>query len=500
MNQWHAYKTPHAPPLRPPEAPRAPAMLNSLMDSGAAHAGTLGGHHHTAHHLASMGLKMSPPPMEPATSTPSSTPSSSSAAAAAAAAAAAGAMPPDHFQSPTYGHQIPHPGYAARDFLLRREHHEFGGGAAGAGGDPTAAMLFPTALHHQCCHKSGKSVKCQGFEKLSGISGKCQEIGAKCQEKWAQAKDNHLTGHHHQSLTNHPHLNPHHHHHHQMRLAAAGMDAMYHRDPHAHSAYHHHHHHQTSPYHPAAVSAVSAVSAMTAHHAAAVSAVSSAVSAMSPHHHGAFFRYMRQPVRQEMSCQWVEPDAPPPRKQCGKLFNSMHEIVTHLTVEHVGGPECTTHACFWASCPRNGRPFKAKYKLVNHIRVHTGEKPFPCPFPGCGKVFARSENLKIHKRTHTDSFPFAAQSFEMIRFASAAAWCISSVSCPARGEEGWLIALGPLLFGERERRAARLGDITMTCTRRPAWAWPGVPPIGMQQEEQSEEGRRCAVQIMRNLM
>lgn len=79
----------------------------------------------------------------------------------------------------------------------------------------------------------------------------------------------------------------------------------------------------------------------------------------------------------------------------------MHELVTHLTVEHVGGPEQTNHICFWEECSREGKPFKAKYKLVNHIRVHTGEKPFPCPFPGCGKVFARSENLKIHKRTHT---------------------------------------------------------------------------------------------------
>ena len=122
---------------------------------------------------------------------------------------------------------------------------------------------------------------------------------------------------------------------------------------------------------------------------------------MNPHGPGAFFRYMRPPIKQEHTCLWIDQDAPEPRKPCGKLFSTMHEIVTHLTVEHVGGPEQTNHACFWQNCARDGKPFKAKYKLVNHIRVHTGEKPFPCPFPGCGKVFARSENLKIHKRTHT---------------------------------------------------------------------------------------------------
>ena len=95
--------------------------------------------------------------------------------------------------------------------------------------------------------------------------------------------------------------------------------------------------------------------------------------ALAGHHHhhpgtSPFFRYMRGSVKQEHTCLWVDPLQPEPRKPCNKTFYSMHDIVTHLTVEHVGGPEQTDHTCYWRDCERVLKPFKAKYKLVNHIR------------------------------------------------------------------------------------------------------------------------------------
>ncbi|XP_074059016.1 uncharacterized protein LOC141500042 isoform X2 [Macrotis lagotis] len=93
-------------------------------------------------------------------------------------------------------------------------------------------------------------------------------------------------------------------------------------------------------------------------------------------------------------------------KACGQITSDLFDLAEHVTSKHLKRNNKGIYVCRWHNCPRQGNPFNARFKLVNHIRVHTGEKPFICNFLGCYKTFTRVENLKIHRRSHTGERPF----------------------------------------------------------------------------------------------
>ena len=77
----------------------------------------------------------------------------------------------------------------------------------------------------------------------------------------------------------------------------------------------------------------------------------------------------------------------------------------HTTTINLGGTTVTAASLLEDTTPKRkltcqycDKTFSKNFDLQQHVRSHTGEKPFQCIV--CGRAFAQKSNVKKHMQTH----------------------------------------------------------------------------------------------------
>ena len=96
----------------------------------------------------------------------------------------------------------------------------------------------------------------------------------------------------------------------------------------------------------------------------------------------------------------------------GKCLNSLIRqfIQENLSVSSISAKSSTKFPCDWideftgVAC---GRKFNQRGNLIQHMRMHKGERLFMCEV--CGKSFSTGSNRNDHQRRHNQVKPYKCE-------------------------------------------------------------------------------------------
>ncbi|KAM0209560.1 hypothetical protein ACHAQI_006299 [Fusarium lateritium] len=103
----------------------------------------------------------------------------------------------------------------------------------------------------------------------------------------------------------------------------------------------------------------------------------------------------------DFTCQWLCEDG----VLCSKKFVGNKELQDHCKNEHVKNLNKDKPV----KCEICGIMLSAKQSLEQHMRTHSGEKPWKCEHPGCDARFKQQSALTMHMRTHTGEKPLQCE-------------------------------------------------------------------------------------------